>query len=130
MFYGTKQSSLLLFEKTPEGQFVDLGLKVPDAVEAYTKAEIRPPIPAGHRGGALNGLGSWDGADSVYLICGQWFEGNDANSTGANLVVSLDVKINGGKAVVEKVRPHALKSDAAVEAFFKKNGVITCDDGT
>jgi hypothetical protein len=78
----------------------------------------------------LNGLGAWSGADSVCLICGQWFEGDDVDDSGSNLVVSLDVKITDSKAVVEKVRPHPLMNDVAAAAFFKKNGVITRDDGS
>ena len=130
MFYGAKQSSLLLFEKTPEGQFKELALKVPDAAQVYAMEKIQPPLPADHHGGALNGLGNWSGADSVHLIFGKWLEGDDIDDSGSNLVVSFDIKIAGGKATVEKVRPHPLMSDAAAEAFFEKNRVITCDDGS
>lgn len=129
MLYGTKDSSLLVFEKAQDGRMSEVPLQVPDPAKTYAAAGLKPELGiAGHdyHGGSLNGLGKWKGEDSVELICGTWLDwlgGKQAPDSGLNLVVSFDVGLVDGKARVGNVRPKELMSDSAAEAFFEKNGI-------
>jgi hypothetical protein len=127
MFYGTKCSTLLIFEKGRDGQMREIPLDVPDPADAYAKAKLKPGLGSDHSGGSLNGLGKWKGEDSVELISGAWLDrpdGKEVEPSGLNLVVSVDVKIVAGKAVIGGARPHQLMSDSSVEAFFKERGIV------
>lgn len=135
MFYGTKNSTLLIFEKGKDGRMSEVPFDIPDAAKAYAAANLKPKLGiAGgdYSGGSLKGLGKWSREDSVKLICGTWIEhfgGKQAPDSGLNLVVPFDAKVAEGKAKVGNVRAHELMSDDAAEAFFKRNGVNTGDDG-
>ncbi|HEY1122295.1 MAG TPA: hypothetical protein VGE67_11875, partial [Haloferula sp.] len=74
MFYGTKSSKLLIFERGKDGQMNEIPLAVPDPDQEYAKAKLKPDLGENHGGASLNGLGMWKGEDSVELLCGNWLD--------------------------------------------------------
>ena len=133
MFYGTKHSSLLIFERGNDGQMSEIPLAMPEPDQEYARAKLKPDLGLNPSGASLNGLGMWRGEDSIELLCGTWLDrigDGEVDPAGQNLVVFFDAKIVGNKAVVGNIRPHGLVSDDALEALLKQKQIITGDDGS
>ena len=136
MFYGTKASKLLIFERGKDGQMSEIPLAMPDPDQEYAKAKLKPDLGPNHGGASLNGLGRWKGEDSIELLCGTWLDRigwdfrEDEDVGELILMVFFDAKIVEKKAIVGNIRPHALMGDDAMEALLKKKQVITGDDGS
>lgn len=133
MFYGTKHSKLLIFERRNDGQMSEIPLSMPDPDQEYAKAKLKPDLGENHGGASLNGLGEWKGEDSIELLCGYWLDrvGEvDVDPAGQNLMVLFDAEIVEKKTVVGNIRRLGLMSDDATELLLKKRRIITGDDGS
>jgi len=134
MFYGTKCSKLLIFERGKDGQMSEIPMAVPVPEKEYAKAKLKPDLGPNHGGASLNGLGMWKGENSVELLCGTWLDRigwdfrEDEDAADLTLMVFFNVKIVEKKAVVGNIRPHALMSNDAMVALAEKKQVITDDD--
>ena len=118
MYYGTKLSGLMVFQRSPQSRFVELGFRCPDPVKAYLKERGSLPFPENSGGMSCNDVGPWLTKSTVRLFAG---EANEQADSGV-LLVSFEVHVTKGVASIINVHLHGPMTYTESESFFHSNG--------
>ena len=115
--YGTKLSTLEIFEEGQDGQFKSVPFSMPDPIEVYQKEYSAKLNLDGVTGFSVNRLGSWIKSNVVSLMVGDAKEFDDQI---IYILATFHVRIEGGHSLVENVQSAGKLTKPESDAFLKK----------
>jgi len=118
IYYGVRSSKIKLFKKANDGEFVPIGLTLPDPVLIYANADLKK-LSEGHVSASENSLGPWTSDNSVRLVSGIMVD--RGNNEFVHLFATFTAVINA-KAHIKNVKLLGPYSDGEADRFLEQWG--------
>jgi hypothetical protein len=122
MYYGTRGTMLLIFQRNRDGIFTEMPFKEPRVIGFYKKKYKKEPFPEESSLVPEPALGPWDGENKVLLVEAEENILEDANPR--SLILCFNAEARKGSIVLSGYRMKVFADEKASEKFLKSIKVI------